>query len=154
VSATFKRLLTWDGPATGQLCARKCTCGTCACVGETGDAFEMCPFYDQGGESWSDSEGIPWGFHCHGSKGPWLEVSVSVTCSAQVLSVSTRRREDSQDERSKQSWIAGKVETEVSTLCKYNLNTTTPRGFTPPPSYNNWPAMTLHDVISYGPART
>jgi hypothetical protein len=27
---------------------------------------------------------------CHGSKGPWLEVSVDVTCSTQVLSVSTR----------------------------------------------------------------
>jgi hypothetical protein len=24
---------------------------------------------------------------CHGSKGPWLEVSFDVTCSAQVLSV-------------------------------------------------------------------
>jgi hypothetical protein len=24
---------------------------------------------------------------CHGSKGPWLEVSVDVTCSAQVLSI-------------------------------------------------------------------
>jgi hypothetical protein len=24
---------------------------------------------------------------CHGSKGPWLKVSVNVTCSAQVLSV-------------------------------------------------------------------
>jgi hypothetical protein len=27
------------------------------------DAFETRPFYDQGSESWSDSEGIPWGFH-------------------------------------------------------------------------------------------
>jgi hypothetical protein len=26
---------------------------------------------------------------CHGSKGPWLEVSVNVTCSAQVLSIIT-----------------------------------------------------------------
>jgi hypothetical protein len=60
---TFKRLLMWDGPATGRLCARRCTCGTCVCTGETGDAFETRPFYNQGGESWSDSEGIPWGFH-------------------------------------------------------------------------------------------
>jgi hypothetical protein len=56
------------------------------------DALETHPFYNRGGESWSDSEGIPWGFHlfqmvCHGSKGPWLEVSTNVTCSAQVLSV-------------------------------------------------------------------
>jgi hypothetical protein len=27
---------------------------------------------------------------CHGSKGLWLEVSVCITCSAQVLSISTR----------------------------------------------------------------
>jgi hypothetical protein len=27
-----------------------------------------------------------WGV-CHGSKGPWLEVSFDVTCSAQVLSI-------------------------------------------------------------------
>jgi Domain of unknown function (DUF4219) len=58
---------------------------------------------------------------CHGSKGPWLKVSVDVTCSAQVLSVSTRRGEDSQDERDKQSWIGDKVETEVSTLCNYSF---------------------------------
>jgi hypothetical protein len=32
--------------------------------------------------------GVPLGQNaCHGSKGPWLEVSTSVTCSAQVLSV-------------------------------------------------------------------
>jgi Zinc knuckle len=37
---------------------------------------------------------------CHGSKGPWLEVSTSVTCSAQVLSDLLRRREGSQAERS------------------------------------------------------
>jgi hypothetical protein len=95
-----------------------------------------------------------WRHKCHGSKGPWLEVSIYVTCSAQVLSVSTRRREDSQDERSERSWIEGKVETEVSTLHSYRLNTTTPRGFTPLPSYNNWPVMTSHDVISYSPVRT
>jgi hypothetical protein len=28
-----------------------------------GDAFETRPFYDRNSESWSDSEGIPWGFH-------------------------------------------------------------------------------------------
>jgi hypothetical protein len=92
--------------------------------------------------------------NCHGSKGLWLEVSTDVTCSAQVLSVFTRRREVSQDERSRLSWIGDKVETEVSTLSNYSLNMTTPQGFAPLPSYNNWPAMTLHDVISYGPART
>jgi hypothetical protein len=27
------------------------------------DAFETRPFYDRNSESWSDSEGIPWGFH-------------------------------------------------------------------------------------------
>jgi hypothetical protein len=30
---------------------------------------------------------------CHGSKGPWLEVSTNVTCSAQVLSVCLRGEE-------------------------------------------------------------
>jgi hypothetical protein len=30
---------------------------------------------------------------CHGSKGPWLEVSANVTCSAQVLSVCLRGEE-------------------------------------------------------------
>jgi hypothetical protein len=63
---------------------------------------------------------------CHGSKGPWLEVSTDVTCSAQVLSVFTRRREGSQGERSRLSWIGDKVETEVSMLSNYSLNTTTP----------------------------
>jgi hypothetical protein len=28
-----------------------------------GTCLMTCPFYDQIGESWSDSEGIPWGFH-------------------------------------------------------------------------------------------
>jgi hypothetical protein len=69
---------------------------------------------------------IPKEYRCHGSKGLWLEVSADVTCSAQVLSVSTRRREDSQDERNKRSWIGDKVETEVSTLCDYGLNTAIP----------------------------
>jgi hypothetical protein len=59
--------------------------------------------------------------YCHGSKGPWLEVSVDVTCSAQVLSAFTRQREDSQDERGKQAWIGDKVETGVSTLCNYSF---------------------------------
>jgi hypothetical protein len=31
--------------------------------------------------------GIASAIECHGSKGPWLEVSFNVTCSAQVLSV-------------------------------------------------------------------
>jgi hypothetical protein len=31
----FKRLLMWDGPAMGRLCAHRCTCSTCACAGET-----------------------------------------------------------------------------------------------------------------------
>jgi hypothetical protein len=50
---------------------------------------------------------------CHGSKGPWLKVSFDVTCSAQVLSVSTSRGEVAQDERSRQAWIRDKVETEA-----------------------------------------
>jgi hypothetical protein len=53
------------------------------------------------------------GVSCHGSKGPWLEVSVNVTCSAQVLSIVTSRGEGAQDERSRQAWIRNKVETEA-----------------------------------------
>jgi hypothetical protein len=66
---------------------------------------------------------------CHGSKGPWLEVSFDVTCSAQVLSVLPQGgREDAQDERSRQAWIGDKVETKVSTLCSTSLNSVTPQG--------------------------
>jgi hypothetical protein len=36
----FKRLLTWDGPAMGQLCVHRCTCGTCVCAGETRDTSQ------------------------------------------------------------------------------------------------------------------
>jgi hypothetical protein len=48
---------------------------------------------------------------CHGSKGPWLEVSFNVTCSTQVLSTFAGRGEVAQDERSRQAWIRDKVET-------------------------------------------
>jgi hypothetical protein len=37
----------------------------------------------------TEAYGTPY-MRCHGSKGLWLEVSVNVTCSAQVLSDSTR----------------------------------------------------------------
>jgi hypothetical protein len=50
---------------------------------------------------------------CHGSKGPWLEVSFNVTCSAQVLSIITSRGGVAQDKRSRQTWIEDKVETEA-----------------------------------------
>jgi hypothetical protein len=50
---------------------------------------------------------------CHGSKGPWLEVSFNVTCSTQVLSVITSREGVAQDKRSRQTWIGDKVETEA-----------------------------------------
>jgi hypothetical protein len=50
---------------------------------------------------------------CHGSKGPWLKVSSGFTCSAQVLSFITSRREDTQDKRSRRAWIRDEVETEA-----------------------------------------
>jgi hypothetical protein len=50
---------------------------------------------------------------CHSSKGPWLEVSSGVTCSAQVLSFVTSRGEGIQDERSRLAWIGDEVETEA-----------------------------------------
>jgi hypothetical protein len=50
---------------------------------------------------------------CHSSKGPWLEVSSSFTCSAQVLSYVTSREEGAQDERSRRAWIKDEVETEA-----------------------------------------
>jgi hypothetical protein len=59
--------------------SRGCLCGTdwpradFACTGahvahvhvwvKQEDAFETRPSYDRNSESWSDSEGIPWGFH-------------------------------------------------------------------------------------------
>jgi hypothetical protein len=66
---------------------------------------------------------------CHSSKGPWLEVSVK----CYLFRTSTKRdhrsrREVSQDERSRRSWIVDKVETEVSTLLSTGINSPTPQG--------------------------
>jgi hypothetical protein len=64
---------------------------------------------------------------CHGSKGLWLEVSLNVTCSAQVLSFGTSRRWWC-TRGVRLSWIKDEVKTKALNVTLYSLNTTTPRG--------------------------
>jgi hypothetical protein len=92
---------------------------------------------------------------CHGSKGPWLEVSTDVTCSAQVLSVCLRDEERIHKTRGEDVLGLGtKLRLRSQRYITTVLNTGTPRGFTPLSFYSTWPVMTSQDVISCGPTRT
>jgi hypothetical protein len=92
---------------------------------------------------------------CHGSKGPWLEVSTDVTCSAQVLSVCLRGEERIHKTRGEDVLGLGtKLRLRSQRYITTGLNTGTPRGLAPPSSYSSWPVMTSQDVISCGPTHT
>jgi hypothetical protein len=67
------------------------------------------------------------GSGCHGSKGPWLKVSIKCYLfRTSTKRLSQVRKEVAQDERSGRSWIGDKVETEVSMLHSTGLNSATP----------------------------
>jgi hypothetical protein len=88
-------------------------------------------------------------FACHGSKGPWLEVSVDVTCSAQVLSVFHKVEERIHKTRGVDSLgLETKLRLRSQRYLVQALNSTTPRGL---PSFvivTTSPMMTSDDVTS------
>jgi hypothetical protein len=69
-------------------------------------------------------------FVCHGSKGPWLEVSVDVTCSAQVLSIYHKTEERLHKTRGVDNLgLETKLRLRSQLPYSTGLNSATPQGF-------------------------
>jgi hypothetical protein len=86
---------------------------------------------------------------CHSSKGPWLKVSVDVTCSTQVLSVFHKVEERIHKMRGVDSLgLETKLRLRSQRYLVQALNSTTPRGFLSFVIVTTSPMMTLDDVTS------